>query len=111
MWSADLCGGDFLEDVNETGKTLRLAPGVRVPSADTVGRAIKELATGSIEYTSKAGNTYAFNPCEKLNGLLLDAAMQLGLLKGGQTVKAEGLPMWSIRFQRECSEQQAVFWL
>ena len=71
MWSAALSGGDFLEDVNETGKMLRLAPDARVPSADTVGRAVKELATDSIEYTSKAGNTYSFNPCEKLNGLLL----------------------------------------
>ncbi len=66
LWATPLCGGDFLEDVGETGKTLRLAPETRVPSADTVGRAIKELATDSIEYTSKAGNTYAFNPCEKL---------------------------------------------
>jgi len=89
LWSASLCGGDFLEDVGETGKTVRLAPGTRVPSADTVGRTIKELATDSIEYTSKAGNTYAFNPCEKLNGLLLDVAMQLGLLKGGQVVDVD----------------------
>ncbi len=89
LWSAALCGGDFLEDVNETGKTLRLAPDARVPSADTVGRAIKELATDSIEYTSKAGNTYAFNPCEKLNGLLLDVTMQLGLLKSGQAVDVD----------------------
>lgn len=89
LWSADLSGGDFLEDVNEAGKTLRLAPGARVPSADTVGRAVKELATDSIEYTSKAGNTYAFNPCERLNGLLLDVTMQLGLLRGGQTVDVD----------------------
>ena len=89
LWSAALSGGDFLEDVNETGKTLRLAQDARVPGADTVGRAIKELATDSIEYTSKAGNTYSFNPCEKLNALLLDVTMQLGLLKGCQTVDVD----------------------
>ncbi len=79
-----LCGGDYLEDVSEIGRDLRLAPGSHVPTSDTIGRAIKELATDNISYTAKtSGKSYAFNTNPKLNGLLLASAIQMGHAEAG----------------------------
>ena len=46
-------------------------PDSHVPSSDTIGRGIKQLATDNITYTAKSGNTYAFNTNELLNDLLM----------------------------------------
>ena len=74
-----------MEDVSEIGRDLRLAPGSHVPSSDTIGRAIKELATDNISYTAKTSRkSYTFNTNPKLNGLLLASAIQMGLLKRGK---------------------------
>ena len=35
LFDTCLCGGGYLEDVNEIGKDLRLAPSAHVPSNDT----------------------------------------------------------------------------
>ena len=88
LFDTCLCVGDYLEDVNEIGNDLRLAPGAHVPSSDTIGRAIKELAVDDICYTAKcSGQSYAFNTNPKLNGLLMESAIRMGLLKKGQTVR------------------------
>ena len=90
LFDTCLCGGDYLEDVSEIGRDLRLAPGSHVPSSDTIGRAIKELATDNINYTAKSsGKSYAFNTNPKLNGLLLESAIRVGLLKRGQMVDVD----------------------
>jgi hypothetical protein len=90
LFDTCLCGGDYLEDVSEIGRDLRLAPGSHVPSSDTIGRAIKELATDNINYTAKSsGKSYAFNTNPKLNSLLLESAIRVGLLKRGQMVDVD----------------------
>ena len=47
---------------------------------------MKELRTLSIAYTSQSGAMYMHDPAVKLNSLLLDMALQLGLLKEGQGI-------------------------
>lgn len=82
-----LCGGDCLEDINMLAPQLSLRPGTRVPSADTVGRTLKSLATENISYACEnSGNSYCFNTAEKLNTLLLNMIKKLGLLKAGEKV-------------------------
>lgn len=77
------CGGDHIEDIGaHLGDSLRLRPGTSIPSPDTVLRGIKELCQRDIFYTSSAGNSYAFNPAEKLNALLLDMLLQTKQLTG-----------------------------
>ena len=82
-----LCGGDCLEDINMLAPQLSLRPGTRIPSADTVGRVLKSLATENISYACESsGNSYCFNIAERLNTLLLNMIKKLGLLKAGEEV-------------------------
>ena len=82
-----LCGGDCLEDINMLAPQLSLRPGSRIPSADTVGRVLKSLATENISYACEnSGNSYCFNAAERLNTLLLNMTKKLGLLKAGEEV-------------------------
>lgn len=82
-----LCGGDHIEDITTIlGKYLSTAPDARIPSSDTLARGMKELRTLSIAYTSQSGAMYMHDPAVKLNSLLLDMALQLGLLKEGQGI-------------------------
>lgn len=80
------CGGDHLEDITKLCPDLRLRPDARIPSSDTIARGLKELAENNIVYTSKSGQEYAYNACEKSNGLLLDMLLRTGQLKKGQAV-------------------------
>ena len=80
------CGGDHLEDITKLGHDLRLRPDSRIPSSDTIARGLKELSEVNLVYTSKSGKDYAYNACEKLNGLLLDMLSRTGQLKKGQSV-------------------------
>ena len=66
-----LCGSDHIEDITSLMPCLSQAPDSHVPSSDTIGRGIKQLATDNITYTAKSGNTYAFNTNELLNDLLM----------------------------------------
>ena len=61
-----LCGGDHIEDITTI-----------------------ELSAMSIAYTSKAGNVYAHDPALKLNSLMLDMALLLGLMKKGQGIDVD----------------------
>lgn len=86
LFGVFLCGGDCIEDVTEhVGRHLRMQPGSRVPSADTILRGLKELSADNITYESDSGNKYEFNTCVKLNGLLLDLLMLTGQLKKGES--------------------------
>ena len=63
-----LSGGDCAEDIQtHLGKHLKSIPGNHVPSADTILRGIKELATQNTSFTSNQGKTYDFNINTKLN--------------------------------------------
>lgn len=85
-----LCGGDHLEDITTVlNKYLCTAPGAKIPSSDTIARGLKELRSMSIAYTSQAGCVYAHDPALRLNSLLLDMALLLGLLKKGQSIDVD----------------------
>ena len=78
------CGGSCIEDVtSHLMKHLSLHPRLRTCSADTILRAIKELTTENISYTSDGGKSYNFNIADKLNSLLLDCLFTMGQLKKG----------------------------
>lgn len=84
LMSVYFCGGSCIEDVTtHLMKHLSLHPTLRTCSADTILRAIKELAEDNITYTSDAGKTYDFNAAEKLNILLVNALSAMGKLKEG----------------------------
>ena len=85
-----LCGGDHIEDITTIlNKYLSTAPNARIPSSDTIARGLKELRALSIAYTSKTGSIYAHDPALKLNSLLLDMTLLLGLLKRGQYIDVD----------------------
>ena len=48
-----LCGGECLEDINTLIGQFKQRSGTLLPSADTVGRGLKELAEENIVYTSE----------------------------------------------------------
>ena len=84
-----LCGGDHIENITSLMPCLSQAPGSHVPSSDTIGRSIKQLATDNITYTAKSGNTYTFNTNELLNDLLMKLNMAVGLFKSGQFLNVD----------------------
>src|SRR5574344_3089830 len=82
-----LCGGDHIEDITTIlGKYLSTSLNAKVPSSDTIARGLKELRSLSIAYKSQTGALYMHDPAMRLNSLLLDMALLLGLLKKGQDI-------------------------
>lgn len=85
-----LCGGDHIEDITTIlNKYLSTAPEARIPSSDTIARGLKELRAPSIVYTSRSAGVYAHDPAMRLNSLLLDMTLHLGLLKEGQDIDVD----------------------
>jgi len=81
-----LSGGDVIEDINtHFGEHLKSIPGNNAPSADTVLRALKELATDNTAYTSDNGISYNFNINKKLNRLNIKSLKLTGQLKAGES--------------------------
>jgi len=79
-----LCGGDCMEDIQtHLRPTLENIPNNKVPSADTLLRGIKELATINTEIISSSGKSYNFNINEKMNDLNLKSLLLTGQLKAG----------------------------
>lgn len=84
LMSVYFCGGSCIEDVTtHLMPHLSLHPTLRTCSADTILRAIKELTTENIGYTSDSGKTYDFNTADRLNELLIKALLASGELKEG----------------------------
>lgn len=82
-----LCGGECLEDINTLIPSFMQKPGTMLPSADTVGRGLKELVEDDIIYKCEdSDKSYKFNIAEKLNTLLLRMIRLLGLIKPGSHV-------------------------
>jgi len=80
-------GGDHIEDLTTgIGNDLRQRPGSRVPSSDTVCRALKSLSEENVSYTADSGNRYEHNIADRLNGLMLDMLLKSGQLVPGQRV-------------------------
>jgi hypothetical protein len=85
-----LCGEHQIQDITTIiDKHLSTTPNARIPSADTIARRLKELRALRIAYTSKTDSIYAHNPALKLNDLLPDMTMLLGLLKKGQDIDVD----------------------
>ena len=85
LMSVYFCGGSCVEDVTaHLMPHLSLHPALRTCSADTILRAIKELAVDNISYTSDTGKTYDFNTSDRLNTLLINALLSTNLLKAGE---------------------------
>lgn len=79
------CGGTCVEDVSShLMRHLSLHPTLRTCSADTILRAIEELAQENTSYTSESGKTYDFNTADRLNDLLLNALLDTGQLRCGE---------------------------
>jgi hypothetical protein len=78
------CGGDCAEDIQtHLGKHLKSIPDNHVPSADTILRGVKEIATDNSTFISKQGNTYDFNINTKLNKLNIKSLILTKQLKKG----------------------------
>jgi hypothetical protein len=70
LFNVFYCGGDCAEDIQtHLGKHLKSIPDNLVPSADTILRGVKEVATQNSTFTSKPGNAYDFNINTRLNAL------------------------------------------
>lgn len=79
-----LSGGSCAEDIHtHLGKYLKSIPGNNVPSADTVLRGIKELATPNTTYTSKQNKDYEFNINKDLNSLNIKSLLLTNQLQKG----------------------------
>ena len=68
FFSKNFSDGDSIEDLNLFLRDpLSDRPGIRIPSAGTVLRAIEELMTYNVNYTApQLGKNYDFNTAEKL---------------------------------------------
>ncbi len=56
-----LCGGECLEDINALIGQFKQIPDTLLPSADTVGRGLKEFAEKTIVYKSETSDkSYSF---------------------------------------------------
>ena len=77
-------GGDCAEDIQtHLGKHLKSIPNNSVPSADTILRGIKGLATKNSTFGSKQGNVYDFNINIKLNTLNIKSLLLTRQLEKG----------------------------
>ena len=80
-----LCGGDCAEDIQvHLRNTLKNIPNSKVPSADTLLRGIKELATKNTKITSSNGKEYNFNINESLNSLNIKSLLLTKQLNVGE---------------------------
>ena len=85
--SATFVVANALRDINVLIGQFKQRPNTLLPSADTVGRGLKELAEENIVYKSEtSGKSYSFNTAEKLNTLLLRMIQRMGLVKAGSHV-------------------------
>ena len=77
-----LCSGDCLEDINVLIGQFKQKPDTLLPSADTVGRGLKELAEENTVYKSETSDkSYSFNTAEKLNTFIVYIKSAIVLLK------------------------------
>lgn len=111
LFALFMCGGDVIEDINlYLRDALSDRPNTRIPSSDTVLRAIEELATDNVTYIAKnSGKTYDFNTAETLNRLLVELLLATGqLVRGGeydvdfdhQFIEAEKYEVQSFPFEQ-----------
>lgn len=84
-FSIFLPGGDVSEDINcHLREGLKSIPGNRVPSADTLLRGVKELATENEVVVSSGGKQYQFSINMQMNRLNLESLLLTKQLKEGE---------------------------
>ncbi len=88
LTSVYMSGGEVLEDVNFFWQeAFKANPDYRCCSADTIGRDLRGLAVENTEFQAvESGKTYQFNINDKLNDLLLNGLIQLGMVNKEQLV-------------------------
>ena len=93
------CGGSCFEDLStHLMPHLSLHPELKTCSADTILRAIKELTTDNITYSSPdSGKSYDFNTADTMNELLVKS-----LIANGELCQEQGYDLDYIRANR-CS--------
>ena len=76
------CGGSCIEDIStHLMPHLSLHPKLKTCSADTILRAIKELTTDNITYSSPdSGKSYDFNTADTMTELLVKSLIATGEL-------------------------------
>lgn len=80
------CGDSCVEDVgSHLMPHLSLHPTLCTCSADTILRALKELAREKTSYMSGSSKSYDFNTADTLNFLLVNALVSTGMLADGGT--------------------------
>jgi len=83
LLSIFLCGGDAIEDIETHLKEqLKDVPNMKVMSADTILRTLKELATEKVIHDNK-GIIHEYNDNKELNVLNIRVQKELGLLSEG----------------------------
>lgn len=76
------CGGEVAEDIQvHLRSTLEDIPFNRVPSADTLHRALKELATDNTTIISSSDKKYQFNINKSMNDLNIKSLILTKQLK------------------------------
>jgi len=84
LWLIFFSGGDCAEDIEEHLEDCFLGlPGVKIPSADTILRVQKQLATPKERYISSQGIEHEFNINLIMNKLMVKMLKELKLIKGG----------------------------
>jgi len=84
-WAIFYTGGSCAEDIQANlGKHLKSIPNNAVPSADTLLRGLKELATPNTQYTSSSNILYDFNLNLKLNSLNIKSLLLTKQLECGK---------------------------
>lgn len=78
------CGADRIEDIKIYEPGIECMPGMRICSPDTILRAIDELAVGNTTYAAQSGKSYDFNTADRLNSLLVKAALAQKLVRPGR---------------------------
>ena len=83
------CGGSCIEDIStHLMPHLSLHPELKTCSADTILRAIKELTTDNITYSSPdSGKSYDFNTADTMNELLVKSLIETEKYDAKRTYK------------------------
>jgi hypothetical protein len=86
-----LCGGMRLDHITNLKKKLRIIPGLKLPSHDTLGRVMKKLATEqrAKEIVSGSGkkqhmHTNLYNENDKMSEMLIKVTKRIGALEVGR---------------------------
>lgn len=79
--ASTLCGGVRIDNITGLKKELELIPGLNIPSHDTMGRLMKEMASKVIKIdmdSNSESNTNYYDDNERLNKLLIQISKLMG---------------------------------